>query len=57
MKRALVVVSWLAIVWLLTAAVLVFTGAFDLDRAKLHLLLATVSWFATAPWWMAREQG
>ena len=56
MNKLLVALSIAALVWLLTAAVLCLTGTFDLDRTKLHLLAATVLWFVTAPWWMAKDR-
>jgi hypothetical protein len=55
MRRFLVVLSVAALAWLAAAAVLFCTGALDLERTKIHLLLATVLWFVSTPFWMARE--
>ncbi|MCB9881460.1 MAG: hypothetical protein H6834_06685 [Planctomycetes bacterium] len=55
MKPLLATISYASLVWLLTAALLLFTGTLALESVHLHMLLATLIWFAVTPCWMARE--
>ncbi len=57
MRGLLVIPSLAALIWLVGAAILCFTGRLSFDEVKLHLLLASVLWFVATPWWMARERG
>ena len=57
MKKALQLLSVLALAWTIAPAALFLAGSITLAQVKLHMLLATVLWFATCPFWMARDEG
>ncbi|MSR47403.1 MAG: hypothetical protein EXS13_10125 [Planctomycetes bacterium] len=48
LRRALRLVSWLALVATLWPAIAYFRGTLDLDAVKRWMLIATVVWFASA---------
>lgn len=56
MKTPLKIISWLAIATTVLVPVLFLNGNIGLDRVKLLLTLATLVWFATAPFWMKRAE-
>ena len=41
-------ISWISLVVLITPAILFLVGRMELDQVKLIMLVATVTWFATA---------
>ena len=56
MKTLLPVVSWLSLAVLLGAALAYLAGSLTLPATKLAMLLATLVWFATTPFWMGRQR-
>jgi hypothetical protein len=52
MKTLLKIISSLALAGMLAAAAAFFLDALPLVRAQGWMLLATVAWFASAPFWM-----
>lgn len=56
MKTLLPIVSWLALAVLLGAALAYLGGGITLPATKLAMLVATLVWFATTPFWMGRER-
>ncbi|MFO1078340.1 MAG: hypothetical protein U1E73_11520 [Planctomycetota bacterium] len=55
MNKVFALLSWCALLWLLLAAVLCFSGTLAVDVAQTQFLLATIAWFATAP--LAQRRG
>jgi hypothetical protein len=56
MKTVLKIVSYLALLGVVTAPVLFYAGTFDLDQNKFWMLAATVVWFASASLWIGAEK-
>jgi hypothetical protein len=56
MRLLLQIVSWAAFAITALAPVLYVAGQVELSRTKLFMLLATVAWFATTPFWMDRPK-
>ena len=54
MRLLLQIVSWAALAATALAPVLYAAGQVELSRTKLIMLLATIVWFATVPFWMDR---
>ena len=58
MRKALQLVSWLALAGIVIPPILYFRGALPHDGMNAVTLLSTIAWFATAPFWMnSRSQG
>ncbi len=55
MKRAFQVSSYLALAATLLPPILFFLDRISLSSAQLWMLLATLAWFATAPFWMEHK--
>jgi hypothetical protein len=58
MKRLLQLVSWLALLGGIVTPPLFFLGG-RLGEGMLRtgMLVGTIAWFATAPFWMNQDQG
>jgi hypothetical protein len=56
MRLVLQFVSWAALGATAFAPVLFLAGQLSLPNTKLLLLVATLAWFATAPFWMGRPK-
>jgi hypothetical protein len=52
MKRAAQIVSGLALIALLVSAFLFFAGRVDLPAVQRWMLISTVVWFLSVPFWM-----
>ncbi len=52
MRKALQLVSWLALAGIVIPPILYFTGGLTLETVKTVTLVATVLWFAATPFWM-----
>ena len=49
------IVSWLALAATILPAVLYLEDQMQLAHAKIWMLVATVFWFVTTPFWMGRK--
>jgi len=56
MKKIMEIISYLALVLIVTAPVLFYSEKIDLVLNKTLLTIATVIWFASALCWMGREK-
>jgi hypothetical protein len=56
MRLLLQIASWAALVVTALAPVLYMAGQVELPRTQLVMLLATIAWFATTPFWMGRPK-
>jgi len=56
MRLLLQLISWAALAATAFAPVLYAAGQVDLPRTKLAMLVATIVWFATVPFWMDRPK-
>ena len=56
MRLVLQIVSWAALAVTALAPVLYAAGQVGLEPTKLVMLLATIAWFATTPFWMGRPK-
>lgn len=57
MKRSAGILSCLALVGTIAPPVLFFAGGVTLEEMKLWMLMSTLAWFASAPFWMDRRAG
>jgi len=55
MKPILIIVSLLALAGTILPALLFLGGAMQLSQVKTWMLVATITWFVTAPLWMGRK--
>ena len=55
MKLVLKVVSITALVLTILPSLLVYLGVISLDNNKLLMLLGTLLWFLSAPFWMNKK--
>ncbi|MGB9603026.1 MAG: hypothetical protein ACP5MG_05725 [Verrucomicrobiia bacterium] len=56
MRIVLQIVSALAVVGLLSAPILFFNDLLTRDRVNTLLLICTLLWFISAPFWMERKE-
>ncbi|MBT3194249.1 MAG: hypothetical protein HN341_17020 [Verrucomicrobia bacterium] len=56
MKRIIEILSWLSLVLIVVAPTLFYAGRISLELNKTLMLIATVTWFASALCWMGREK-
>ena len=52
MKKALKLASWLALAGILVPPIMYFNGIFNQPRLETVMLVATITWFMTSPFWM-----
>ncbi len=57
MKTFTQVSSWLALAATLLPSLLFFAGRIDLAQVKTWMLVATIAWFVTTPFWMEHKAG
>ena len=55
MKNLLKIISAIGLVLTLVPSFLVFTQTIDLENHKLLMLIGTILWFGTAPFWMNKK--
>jgi hypothetical protein len=55
MKLVLKIVSWMALALLVVSPLLFYSEKISLEQNKVLLLVATIIWFATAPFWILRR--
>lgn len=56
MKILLVLLSICSLLLTIVPSILVFNGMMTLDMNKTLMLIGTVGWFITAPYWMNKEK-
>ncbi|MDF7799051.1 hypothetical protein P4C99_06225 [Pontiellaceae bacterium B1224] len=56
MKKIFQLISWVALVLLVSAPALFYVEKITLETNKALLLAATIIWFASALCWMGREK-
>ena len=56
MRLVLQIVSWAALAATASAPVLYAAGEIALPRTQMVMLVATIAWFATTPFWMGRPK-
>lgn len=57
MRKVLIVISIIGIILTVVPAFLVLTGVLSLEENKNLMLLGTVFWFVSAPYWLNRNEG
>jgi len=55
MRKLLILISLLSLLLTLTPSFLVFFGVITLELNKTLMLIGTIGWFATAPYWMNKK--
>ena len=55
MKTILKIISFIGLILTLVPSFIVFSGAMTLDMHKWLMLLGTLVWFVTAPFWMNKK--
>ena len=56
MRLVLQIISWIALAMTVLPSIVYFSGNMELERVKWLLILATVVWFATTPFWMDKKE-
>lgn len=56
MKRILQIISILGLILTLAPGILVFTGSLEFEAYKRWVLIGTLLWFSTAPFWVNKEK-
>lgn len=55
MRKVAQIVSWIALIGVITPAIMYLAGGITLDAVKTWMLVFTIMWFATAPLWIDRR--
>jgi hypothetical protein len=55
MKALLKIISFIGLIMTVGPSFMVFSGLMDPDMNKWIMLLGTILWFATAPFWMNKS--
>jgi len=55
MKQILVAISILSLAVLILTTILYFNGQIEFSTNKSWILIGTIGWFATAPFWMRQK--
>ena len=56
MKIVLMITSYIALILLIAAPIGVYLGKVEHDKSNWLMLVATIVWFATAPFWMNQKE-
>jgi hypothetical protein len=56
MRTVAQILSWLALLGTLAPSVAFLAGSMTLDAVKTWMLVSTVLWFITVPFWMDRAK-
>lgn len=56
MKTGLMIISYIALVILIGAPIGVYLGKVESGTSNTCMMIATIVWFATAPFWMGRKE-
>ena len=54
--RVLKVISFIGLSLNIVPAVMVFNGMLQMEEYKLLMLIGTIMWFATAPFWINKNE-
>lgn len=54
MKKFLMIISFISLGMTIVPAFLVFAQKMSMDQNKTLMLMGTVGWFVTAPFWMKK---
>lgn len=54
MRRLLQLISWIALLGTVGPSALYVAGTMQLPQAKVVMLISTVAWFTSTPFWMGR---
>lgn len=55
MNIILKIISFLGLGLTVIPAFLVFTGIFTLEQHQLWMMIGTIAWFTTSPFWLNKE--
>jgi hypothetical protein len=55
MRKIAQIVSWLSLVALMVPPIMYLAGSVQLPAVKTWMLVFTLVWFATVPFWMERK--
>ena len=55
-KISLKIVSFIGLFLTLIPSIMVFSNGLDLDSCKNLMLLGTIIWFGTSPFWMNKKE-
>ncbi len=55
MKALLKILSFIGLLLTVVPSLLVFAGTMDISQHKMYMLLGTVLWFGSAPFWLGRK--
>jgi len=50
------VISWISLIVLIGAPLLLLAGRIELERVKLLMMISTVIWFITATMWLTAKK-
>lgn len=56
MQAILKILSYIGLILTVVPSFLVFSGAIELSFHKTLMLIGTLLWFSTAPFWMNRQK-
>ena len=56
MKIGLKIISYIALLILIAAPIGVYLGKVEPGTSNTCMMVATILWFATAPFWMGRKE-
>lgn len=56
MRKTLQIVSWLSLAAMMVGPVLYLAGRMELSAVKAWMLVFTIVWFVTVPFWMDRKE-
>ena len=56
MKKAFMIISLVSLVMLIVPPFGVYLGKVELEASKTWMFIATILWFATAPFWMGKKE-
>ncbi len=55
MKVVLRIISVIGLLLTIIPSILVFTGTLEINQHKVLMLIGTVIWFSTAPFWLGKQ--
>jgi hypothetical protein len=56
MRTVAQIISWLALILTLVPSIVYLAGGLTLDAVKTWMLVGTIVWFVTVPFWMDRAE-
>jgi len=55
MKIMIQVISYIGLAFTIIPSILFLSGSMELTRVKLIMVIATIVWFASTPFWMEKK--